>query len=389
MVFLVKCIAVVFALLVAYLFFWPVPVQPVVWQAPPAPGYTGAHAANQRLAWLQHLPLAGDVGPEHVVVREDQGETWLWMAVGSADHRRGHIVRMKPDGSAREVVVETGGRPLGFDFDAEGALIIADPMVGDHGAILRVKGRGAGAQITVLASSVAGDPLRYVDAVVVAKSGRIYFSDASQRFGARAFGGTFNASVLDILELRCRGRILEYDPATKKSRVMFKGLSFANGVALSADERHLFVAETGAYRIWKIGLDAHGVDAGKAATQPNDKARVLIDNLPGYPDNLMRGENGRIWAGLTKPRGAFIDDNAGRPWLRALALRLPKAMWPVPPAYGHVFAFDESGKVLVDLQDPSGSYPETTAVTERGGWLFIQSLNAKTLGYMAASAAGL
>ena len=262
-------------------------------------------------------------------------------------------------------------------------------MAGDHGALLRVKGRGAGSQAEVLTSNVGGDALRYVDAVVVAKSGRIYFSDASQRFGAKAHGGTFNASVLDILEHRCSGRILEFDPVSKRTRVMFNGLCFANGVALSADERHLFVAETGEYRIWKIGIEAHGVDARKALVQPSDMARVLLDNLPGYPDNLMRGEQGRIWTGLTKPRGAFVDDHAGRPWLRALALRLPKALWPVPPAYGHVFAFDEDGKVLVDLQDPSGGYPETTAVTEHAGKLYIQSLNATTLGVLDARKLGL
>jgi sugar lactone lactonase YvrE len=376
-------------LLAAYLFLWPVPIRAVAWDTTPSPGYSGPHATNQRLAWLQHLELAGDEGPEHIVVREENGQPWVWMAVARADHLRGHIVRMKPDGTAREVMAETGGRPLGFDFDAEGALIVADPMAGDHGAILRVKGRGAGARIEVLASNVGGDPLRYVDAVVVAKSGRIYFSDASQRFGAKAHGGTFNASVLDILEHQRTGRILEYDPGTKRTRVMMGGLSFANGVALSADERHLIVAETGEYRIWKIGVEAHGVDARQALSTPSDNARVLIDKLPGYPDNVMRGADGRIWTGLTKPRGAFIDDNAGRPWLRAMALRLPKSLWPVPPAYGHVFAFDENGKVLVDLQDPSGAYPETTAVTEAGGRLYIQSLNAKTLGYMSLKAAGL
>ena len=35
------------AALLVYLFFWPVPVQPVAWAAPPAPGYQGPHAANR------------------------------------------------------------------------------------------------------------------------------------------------------------------------------------------------------------------------------------------------------------------------------------------------------------------------------------------------------
>jgi hypothetical protein len=35
-----------------------------------------------------------------------------------------------------------------------------------------------------------------------------------------------------------------------------------------------------------------------------------------------------------------------------------------------------------DLQDPSGAYPETTAVTETKERLYIQSLHAKRLGWM-------
>ena len=377
------------ALLAAYLLLWPVPIEPVSWNAPKGPGYAGPHAVNQRLATLRHLPLGGDVGPEHVVVREEGGQTWIWMALVRADQAGGRIVRMQPDGSAREVIVDTGGRPLGFDFDAQGALIVADPMFGKHGALLRITGRGAAAQVEVLSDAVDADPLRYVDAVVVAKTGRIYFSDASRRFGSKAWGGSFEASVLDIIEHQSTGRILEYHPVTKKTRVVIEGLSFANGVALSSDEQHIFVSETGEYRIWKVAVTAQGVQARSAASSPSDAAKVLLSNLPGFPDNIMRGQDGRLWAGLAKPRSNFSDDNAGRPWLRSLALRLPRSMWPVPPAYGHVFAFDETGRVLADLQDPSGAYPETSGATEAGEFIYIQSLHAKTLGVLDRRAAGL
>jgi hypothetical protein len=70
-------------------------------------------------------------------------------------------------------------------------------------------------------------------------------------------------------------------------------------------------------------------------------------------------------------------------------MRLPRALWPVPPAYGHVFAFDESGRVLADLQDPAGAYPDTTAVTEAGDRLYVQSLHAKALGWLEKRQAGL
>ena len=68
--------------------------------------------------------------------------------------------------------------------------------------------------------------------------------------------------------------------------------------------------------------------------------------------------------------------------MRKLTLRLPRAMWPIPKTYGHVMAFTEDGKVVADLQDPSGAYPETSGVTETNDRLYIQSLHTKGLGWM-------
>jgi hypothetical protein len=54
----------------------------------------------------------------------------------------------------------------------------------------------------------------------------------------------------------------------------------------------------------------------------------------------------------------------------------------VPPAYGHVIAFTQDGRIVADLQDPAGAYAETTAVTETADRLYIQSLHADTLGWL-------
>ena len=351
--------------LLAYLLLWPVPIQPLAISLPSAPGYSGVHATNTRLAQLQMIDLHGEEGPEHIAFGPD-GKLYTTVASGN-------ILRMNADGSDQQVFANTGGRVLGFDFDAQGRLIAADAVKG----LLAID---AARQVTVLADKVrAGDPIRYADAVVVARSGKMYFSDASQRFAPAEWGGTFNASVLDIMEQSATGRVLEYDPTSRTVRVLAQGLSFANGVALTQDERELLVNETGRYRVWKIDLAATDLDLRR---DPTPQAQVLLDNLPGYPDNLMRGLDGKVWLGLAKPRNPKIDAMGEKPWMRSFSLRLPRALWPIPPRYGHVIAFTEDGKVVADLQDPSGAYPETTAITETRDRLYVQSLHAHGLGWM-------
>lgn len=355
------------ALLVAYLLLWPLPVNAVAWQAPPPPGYTGPHAVNTRLAGLQHIELGGEEGPEHVMIGPD-GRLYTTVASGK-------VLHMAPDGSDLKTHVDTGGRVLGFDFDRAGHLIAADAMRG----LLRVNAQG---EVQVLSNRWGDDPIRYADAVVVTRQPntpeQMFFTDASTRFGAREWGGTFEASVLDILEQSATGRVLVFDSAAGRTERVAHGLSFANGIALSKDEKTLFVAETGKYRIWAIPAAARDLDLSQG---PAGGARVVFDNLPGYPDNLMRGENGRIWVGLVKPRNPVIDNMAGKPLLREITLRLPRSTWPIPKAYGHVFAFTEDGRVVVDWQDPSGAYPDTTAVTETADRVYVQSLHAQTLGW--------
>lgn len=356
-------VAVLLVGAIAYLCFWPVPAEPVSWNAPTPPGFTGPYAPNTRLAGLRTIVIGKEIGPEHIALGPD-GKLYAAM-------ENGDILRMEPDGSKQEVFVNTGGRVLGFDFDAEGRMIAADPMRG----LLAI----AGGHATLLVDRVSeGDPVRYANSIAVAPDGTIYFTDASARFGPKEWGGTYPASVLDIMEQSASGRVLAYDPVTKATRVVARGFSFANGIALSADGRALFVTETGRYRIWMVDSGAPGIDVQSGSPQ----ARVLIDNLPGYPDNLMRGRDGRIWVGLFRPRNPAADGLSDKPFVRKILLRLPRFLLPLGKPYGHVFAFDESGKVVEDLQDPSGAYPETTGATETADRLYIHSLHAHSIGWL-------
>lgn len=361
--------------LALYMAFWPVPIQPVAWESQAPPGYIGAHAANTRLANLQKIEIGNkgseQSGPEHIAMGKD-GK--LYAAVAS-----GAILRMNPDGSELSTIAKTSGRVLGFDFDAQGHLIAANEEQG----LLAISPAG---QVTVLADKIGNEPIRFADAVAVARSGKIYVSEASTRFAPKDWGGSFEASVLDILEQSATGRILEYDPATKAMRVVAKGLSFANGIALSANERQIFVAETGRYRVWRIDVNASDLDV-RTTSGMSGATHIVLPNLPGYPDNLMRGlptQDGKptLWVGLAKPRSALVDKMASKPWMRSLTLRLPRFLWPIPPKYGHVISFTEDGTVLADLQDPSGAYPETTGVLETADRLYVQSLHAGWMGWM-------
>jgi sugar lactone lactonase YvrE len=366
--------ALMLLVLAAWLTLAPVPADPVAWQAPPNPGYTGPYAANTRLAALSTIDLLdGATGPEHVALGPDGN---LYAAVVG-----GTILRMRPDGSGQEVWAQTGGRVLGFEFDGSGRMIAADALRG----LLAIAAQ-APHHVSVLADRMPdGDPIRFPDAVAVARDGAVYFTDATRRFDPAEHGGPFEASVLDYLDHRPTGRVLVYRPGGKLE-VVANGLSFANGIVLSQDGRSLFVAETGAYRIWRIDADARGLDL---AHEPAAQARVILADLPGFPDNLMRGMDGRIWLGLAKPRTASADAMAAHPFMRKLALRLPRFLWPLPPSYGHVLAFLEDGRVVADLQDPRGAYPDTTGVLETADRLYIQSLHAPVLGWLPKKSAGL
>lgn len=361
-------VAVPVVAVLGYLLFKPVPIAPMPYTLEANPGYTGIHASNTRLANLQAIKLHGEVGAETIAIGPD-GK--LYTGVES-----GNIVRMNADGSEQSAFAYTDGRTLGLAFDAQGNLIAADALRG----LLSIDREG---KITVLTNQVNGEVLLFTDAVTVAKNGKIYFTDASTRFGPGASGSTMEASILDLMENSATGRVLEYDPATKATRIVAHGLSFANGIVMSQDESALLVNETGRYRVWKISAAANNLDMQTLDAQSAAQASVLLDNLPGYPDNLTRGLDGKIWLGFAAMRTADLDRFAKMPWARKVILRLPRKLWPIPKPYGHVMAFTEDGKVVADLQDPSGAYPETTGVTETKDHLYIQSLHAKTLGWMA------
>lgn len=339
--------------MLAYLLFWPVPVDPVKWEAPAFKGYAGVHAPNDRLHNTNVASLGEFREPEQIVVGPDGR---LYTGV-----RGGKVLRMNQDLSGIEVFADTHGRVLGFAFDTAGNMIAADAMQG----LIAISPTG---RITLLSDEVNGSKYLYPDAVAIAPNGKIYLTDASTRFSAKQWGSDL-ANMLDMTEQSATGRIIEFDPVTHRTRILAHGLSFPNGMVVSSDQQYLFVAETARYRIWKISLAADSLDINI----PSDQASLLLENLPGFPDNLTRGLDGRIWVGFPGARDNNLDKAS--PFMRKLLLRLPAVFMPAPARRGHVMAFTEEGKIVADLQDTTGKIAETTGASETKDRIYIHHID--------------
>ena len=331
-----------------YLAVTPSPIEPLAWQAPPAPAMTGVLEPNDTLRKAELLGRGQLHGPEDSAV-DAQGRVYSGL-------HDGRIVRLGADGSL-ETFADTGGRPLGMDFDAAGQLIVADAYKG----LLAIDAQG---QIKVLSTEADGVPFKFTDDLDIAGDGTIYFSDASSRFEQPDY-------LLDLLEARPHGRLLSYDPKSGATRVLLKDLYFANGVALSAAEDFVLVNETYRYRITRYWLK--GDKAGS-----HD---IFIDNLPGLPDNLQGDRAGTFWVALPSPRKADADFLHRHPWLKAQLAKLPRALWPKATPYGLVIALNEQGEIVRSLHDTSGSHLRmVTSVKPVGDYLYLGSLDNDRLG---------
>ncbi len=337
--------------LLAYLLFWPIPVDPVAWNPPVNQGYVGDFAPNKRMVGAELLSIGDEHGPEDVAIGPDGS---IYAAVTA-----GKIIKIDADSGKISDFAITGGRPLGIKFDSAGNLLVADSIAG----LLRFSADGS--QEVLVDKDAEGNPLVYTNSVDSDDQGIIYFSESSSKFGAKASGGTLEGSLLEIMEHGGNGRVFRIDPATKKFETIIDGLTFANGIAVDNNGEFVLVVETGSYRIHKYWLKGE-----KAGT-----SEVLIDNLPGFPDNLNHGLNGTFWVGIVSKRSALLDKILDKPFLRKIVQRLPAAVRPKAQPYGLVVRFDGTGKVIETLQDASGSYALTTGAVEADdGTLFVTSL---------------
>ncbi|KAB1212946.1 Strictosidine synthase [Morella rubra] len=236
------------------------------------------------------------------------------------------------------------GRPLGLKFNpATCDLYIADAYFG----LLMVGHRGGVAK--QLATSAEGVPFRFTNALDVDdKTGVVYFTDSSILFQRRAW-------LRILLDGDRTGRLMKYDPQTKRVTVLLKGLAFPNGVALSKDSSFLVLSESGTYQVLRFWLEG-----------PKSHTSEIFCQLERSPDNIKRNSDGKFWLALNSGRDIpNLDYN--------LDLQHEVA---IPRLTNDPVAakLDEEGKVVSILDGKGGNALDSVSeVEEHSGMLWIGS----------------
>ncbi|KAK9078089.1 hypothetical protein SSX86_002146 [Deinandra increscens subsp. villosa] len=250
------------------------------------------------------------------------------------------------------------GRPLGLRFDKKtGDLYIADAYFG----LLKVGPDGGLAMPLVTAAE--GVPLKFTNDLDIDDDGNVYFTDSSTKYQRRNF-------MHLVFSGEDSGRLLKYDPLTKKTTVLLHNLQFPNGVSLSKDGSFFLFCEGSKGRLIKYYIK--GVKAGTSE---------VFAILPGFPDNVRTNENGEFWVAIHTRRSMYTYICALYPKLRTFLLKLP-----IPMKFHYlltvggrlhalVIKYSPDGKILQVLEDTQGKVVRAVSeVEERNGKLWMGSV---------------
>ena len=268
----------------------------------------------------------------------------------------GAIWQVSPDGVGMHRVAQTGGRPLGIEFAPDGRLLVCDA----HRGLLWVDVDSGG--IDVIATDVDGIRMRFCNNAAIATDGTIWFSDSSRVHGIEEWKA-------DFIRVTRTGRLMRLAPGGEPE-VVVTDLAFANGVALSADESFVAVAQTGGRRITR-----HHLTGERAGTTD-----LFLDDLPGYPDNISLGSDGLVWVTISSPLDPVVEWLFALPLaLRKVVTRIPDRLQPAPKQTVRVQAFDLDGALVHDLDVPAEGYHMVTGVREHEGRVWLGSLHESAI----------
>ena len=188
---------------------------------------------------------------------------------------------------------EPSGGANGLLFDHEGRLVICEAA---NRRVTRTESNGT---ITVLADSFDGKKFNSPNDLTIDSRGRIYFTDP--RYGPR-----------DTMEMRdADGNLVEgvyrIDAPGKVQRILGREVERPNGILVSPDDKHLFVADNnnntvgGARKLWRFDLNADG--------SANMRSRKLIFDWKTSrgPDGFKIDSENHLFvaAGLNKANPPF------------------------------------------------------------------------------------
>lgn len=276
---------------------------------------------------LQPIPLdacekvgLGVKRPEDVVVGPD-GRVWL-------SDQASACAEARPDGSLHRVG-DAGGAPNGINMDREGRILIANVGGLDaQGTDTPAKGGGGPLQrlnidtgdVEVLCTEVEGRPLVASNYPIVDSAGRIYCSHSTSASGSDAFDG------------RADGFIFRYNPDGSVD-LLADGVQFANGLALDADESHLYVCQTTGCNVLEYPIQPDG--ALGAPTQYGPLLGLKATDVQGERP-LSPETRGKL--GLTDGCGFDQDGN----------------LWVTLPMSNKVVAITPGGDVVTMIEDLAG-----------------------------------
>ena len=297
---------------------------------------------------LRLLGVPG-VGPEDVLVSPDGSRVFT----GTND---GSIWSLSTDGSRIERVARTGGRPLGLEWLPDGRLLVCDSPAG-----LLAVDLATGA-VEELVTEVDGVRMKFTNNAAVAEDGTIYFTDSSRRYSVAEWKS-------DLIAHTRSGRLLRRSPDGTVT-TMLDGLAMSNGVALTPDGQHVWVAETALARVRRLTADGRELAA--------------ITALPGYPDNLTTGSDGLVWVAVASPIDPVLGLLQGRgARLRPAVLRMPDALKPKEKRTARVLAYSPDGRLVHDLSGDARQWHMATGARERDGRVWMGSILEPAIAVMS------
>lgn len=339
-------------------------VSPTYLRLPAAPDCSAqaptAWAVNNKLRDVDLIGLGRIEAPEDVILDRDNH-----LYAGS---RHGDIIRFKaPDYQEMEVFAHIGGQPLGMAFDRDWNLLVCVGGMGLYKVTPEREVHCVTDETNRSWASINDDSrLRLADDLDIAPDGRIFFSEATTRYEMHEW-------PVDGLEARGNGRIVCHDPRDGSTRTLLRGLKFPNGICVGSDGQSILFAET-----WACCVKRYWFDGPRQG-----QVEVVLDNLPGYPDNINLASDGHYWMALVGMRAPAYDLAMRMPgFRRRMAKRVPVDEWLFPNINtGCVLKFSERGEVLETLWDLGGeNHPMITSMREHRGYLYLGGISNNRIG---------